>query len=705
MLHVNSDVLFLIIDNVDDGGALFSLLTVSKHVFQRACWALYRDPGFILRQKGYESRKTSTVAFVRLMLAISPAGDSSTSMLRLAFDVSRADGPPMLDYLSLIRVVRWKDVLTKCFAHVPRDLKDLVEWNCLVDGVPDDFPSLGVDCLTRAICLHQLGNIVELEIQPAGIVEYLHRAPQARCLRRIFIVQSHQQRAVYLLAICLVKAIQYHHGRDQIYDCQVTQHYTTYHSDSRYELHSKLELLLPPPGSLKNLPKVLEAPEALPKVLEAPISVADRTLAKLETLIVHARGKYEWGRICSQYPSVPSGRILQRFRSLTKLSVEIAQGLIEEADLFEWAAQEARDRVANKQVPPMMRVGNLTLHIKALDLCGARRVVKDALVGFRRSLIFLRVHFEPQRQALGDNDDEDCSDDESDSGGEDDPSAPRCLVQDKALTLPQLKHIFFLSNNPRLFDARLLQISHNLTDLTIRLGGPKSASFQSQSWPPLHFTKLASLTLADAAVRSFDPESFANMPSLKDLSVSEASKDSSQEVAPWMERWTWDWHMPSLTHLYVRCAKGQWFSLGVLRGCPKLAHLLLETTRKYSLDVSSILQKSQDSFKAVESFQLLGHCEVTFGNVQHLLQHSLPCVKKLELAAADVHTAARVVASTCGHPTLKHVLFPKLVLTPGQLEEMRLVQNRGDSKRDLKKENEFIEYFFNFVSYRLSTTQ
>ncbi|KAF9975795.1 hypothetical protein BGZ73_000386 [Actinomortierella ambigua] len=644
MSQVINDVLILIIDNVIDGG-----------------------------QKEYESRVRSTQAFARLVLSISPANDDGTNILREAFKVTPSAIPPMADYLSLIRVVRWTGVLRTCFAHMRNTMKVL---RCLYPYSQDFtyyLESLGEDCLTRAICLHRLSNVVELEIQPTGIVEFLHKASEISSLKRIFIINdfSDQRKAVYLLAICLVKAIQYHHGSEQVQDCRIYRRLMTTHSESRFDLHSELELLLPLPKGLKNLP-----------TKDSPIQIADRSLAKLETLAIHARDKPEWKKICLSYPNRSPGYIFQRCRSLTKLSLEIVPELLDDPDLFAWAVQEAHDRAADRPVPPMVTLENLTLYVKALDVRDARKLIKDASIGFRRSLRWLHVSFESNNKAHGvsddtdhDHDNGDDSDNDGDEGGGDvegSPPVEHRFVQDRIRTLPRLTRFFFIANKPSLFDPRLLQFSRNLVNLTVRLNCPDGTSYLPRSWPPLELPKLTSLALAGVATRAFDPTSLMSMPCLKSLSLAETSTDSSSGEVLWMERWTWDWYLPNLTFLDVRCAKEGWFSLRILRGCPKLEQLVVETVAKSLLPVRSDLGEESDCFKTVEELHLEGQCELFVSDLQYLLQQVFPCLRKLELPVNDEVMVRQVIAGTQNHPTLRHVLFPKFDKFEKYLREMGL---------------------------------
>ncbi|KAF9971205.1 hypothetical protein BGZ73_005903 [Actinomortierella ambigua] len=119
MASTNLDVIAYIIDNVEDSGTLFSLLTVSKDVFRYTCRILYRDPSRVFCSRPPSgSTESKMVSLIRLLLDISPAADDDTNTLREAFGLKRkqkqeAMSPPttMLDYLSYIQHIRWRDTL------------------------------------------------------------------------------------------------------------------------------------------------------------------------------------------------------------------------------------------------------------------------------------------------------------------------------------------------------------------------------------------------------------------------------------------------------------------------------------------------------------------------------------------------------------------------------------------------------------------
>ncbi|KAG0249645.1 hypothetical protein DFQ27_009885, partial [Actinomortierella ambigua] len=161
MTRLNIDILTLVIDNVDDPGTLFSLLTVSKQVFRYVCRTLYRDPGYFVRKMRCEKR--AVYRFVRVPLAFTPTADDNMKALQQTFDVEQATAPPMLDYLSFIRVVRWDDMMLTCLRQAFEVNRKRPHCRQIV------YYAHLTDTLIMAISGHQLVNITEIEIESTAI--------------------------------------------------------------------------------------------------------------------------------------------------------------------------------------------------------------------------------------------------------------------------------------------------------------------------------------------------------------------------------------------------------------------------------------------------------------------------------------------------------------------------------------------------------
>ncbi|KAF9164698.1 hypothetical protein DFQ26_001144 [Actinomortierella ambigua] len=655
MLQLNIDVLALIIDKIDD-------------VFSLASRTLYRDPGFILCRK-YRSHEWSTHAFVRLVLTISPAQDDNTNILRQIFNVTIASDPPTFNYLSLIRVIRWETLFKLCFNSVRDALGDLKYYRQQQPMSPfDDRLLRATECLTRAICFHQLSNIVELEIQSVGAAEYVERASELSRLRRIVFAHDGKVATVqyiYTIAIRLVRAIQRHHSHAILQDCWIS--HAIGELGKLTPQHIELDSLLPPPEALKGLK--IESPRPM-----------DRYLVRLNQLQYDSNEHYHWRKISRNYINPPAGRILQCCRGLTELVLRIAQDCIRDADVFAWAAQEARDRDAGRLLAPAVPLEDLNLSVATLDIRGVRKLFSDAMVGFADSLRFLELLCEPigtRNNQDGDGDGDD--DDDGDAKKPTTTLASLPSIGDGTRMLPQLEQFSFSALDAGLFDPSLLQISPNLTSLDVRLNYSDYPSPLCQNWSVLQLTKLTCLQLTGVSVQLFDPASFASMPCLEALTLAQIHPHPNSVT--WMERWTWDWPMPSLHQLSIRLADEGWFSLKVLRMYPKLNYFHFSSSCEMSetmlrIKAQTILDDNNNnsSFRTVQMLYLHVGAELTIDDLQYLLQHAFPCLKILDLTTTVQSTTPQLIMATKNHPTLRYIILSGTIPFEEELVDIGLVK-------------------------------
>ncbi|KAG0245031.1 hypothetical protein BGW41_004288 [Actinomortierella wolfii] len=640
------DVLALIISNVADVATLFSLLTVNKYVFQQACKTLYRDPVFSLRHTKYQSKERICIAFVKLILQLSPADDDDILLVRQIFKVKPTKHPPMLDYLSFVRVVRWEEVMDYCCRSNWYEFQKKKPW-CRIPGVPNDCVVFITKTLTKAICHHQLHNIVEIEIAASAIEDYIEFSDKLSRVKRIFIAIDEESfvERVYSDTVRLVKAIQQHHGRELLQECHVSD--MTLHPPTVLTLQRiELESLLPFPASLKGLH------------LE-PLRLMDRYLSNLDTLDISAISYHEWRVISDHYHDVPLGRILQCCRKLIALSIEITEGLVEDAHVFAWAAQEVRDRAEGKLVVPAVPLKRLQLSVSSLDAGGILTVIKDALHGFARSLRTLEVDLDP---LVGS-----CRDDIEDS------SMTTYVASDDPLELPLLEKLIFNSTDPSLFDPNLLQTCPNLECLEVTLESANDASCQSWTWPLSVFPNLTSLVLDGVSANSFDPAALSSMPCLEYFSLEQHPEDPSPEVLSRMKRWTWDWHLPRLRTLSVHSAIEEWFSLKILRTCPALQRLSLASTRKFQLKVQCVLDDPQhDRFENVTELKIKNSWDIEPTDLTYFLQHVLPGVKRFYVDSFESCTGRQLLEATRNHPNLRQVYAPSNLVSTDEYENIGL---------------------------------
>ncbi|KAF9970119.1 hypothetical protein BGZ75_002441, partial [Mortierella antarctica] len=158
MPNLPFDCISHVINQIDNRHDLFTLLTVSRGVFQVAARRLYRDPLHRDWPRGYDPRLGK---LVRLLLSLSPANDNKSNRLRQAVGLVDATTPipttTMHNYLSFLRVVHWSDQLHK--DDFSNDMTGT--WRS------EDFLST----LTWAFVGHRLEDVVELDVFEIHIMD------------------------------------------------------------------------------------------------------------------------------------------------------------------------------------------------------------------------------------------------------------------------------------------------------------------------------------------------------------------------------------------------------------------------------------------------------------------------------------------------------------------------------------------------------
>ncbi|KAF9975800.1 hypothetical protein BGZ73_000391 [Actinomortierella ambigua] len=387
-------------------------------------------------------------------------------------------------------------------------------------------------CLTRPICFYHLENLVELEVQYVAIEEYIQMASRLSRLKKLFVSNNRLDvEDAYLQAMCLVKAIQLHHGKDTLQECHVWNDIWDEPPISKW-LHLKLELL-----------SLLPIPEALKDLNIEPLRPMDRYLATLHQMYVTSPQDGFLALAASHYPDLQARHILQRCRSLASLTIDDAASLGQDGDILAWAAQEALDRATGRPVPPAVPLVDLTLGTCALDVRVARRLIKGALVGFKGSLTSLDIEFSPRWSSLERSD---TADSAMFSGWP---------VGNENQVSSQTQEAYFPGIEPDPFDVRLLEACPKLTNLIIILYACLEGSSSTyRQWPRLRLPSLESMMLEGLATVLFDPMSLTSMSRLNYLSLRLYSSNTFPDPTSWLKRWTWDWHLPTLTTLSIDCA-------------------------------------------------------------------------------------------------------------------------------------------------------
>ncbi|KAF9154348.1 hypothetical protein DFQ26_000257 [Actinomortierella ambigua] len=635
MTRLNIDILTLVVDNVDDPGTLFSLLTVSKQVLRYVCRALYRDPGYFLRKM--DRRHEASDRFVRMTLTFSTTTDDMIKDLQQAFDVKQATTPPMFDYFSFIRVVRYL-----------------------------------MDTLITTVGGHRLGNITEIEIESTAIGCFISGVTELARLERIKIIPDSfwmRTEDLYTLAIKLVKAIYHHHGQGTQRECQIVESSSFIPSDETFLLILELGSLLPPLPALKTLS------------IE-PSRPLDRYLATLKKLSIFDSFTRQWPRL-SQHYDCDLIHILQCCRELTDLEIEY--GLEpRHANLFAWAAQEERDRAAGKRMLPAVPLESLRLSTGRMKDFDAMKIVRDALFAFARSLCLLKVDL-VKEGADGDDDDDgdgDDDDDGDDDGDDDNWSFFAGLADsDSSPALPNLTEIHIQVRNPYLFDPRLLLGSPKLDMLWLKLLGHCHSFNRVHSWPLASHPYLTCLNLEGVPTNAFDPRALANMPYLEELTLKQALEDPTPERSLRMERWTWDWHLPELKELHILCAMEGWFSVKILQTCRRLWNLTLESTCKPMLEIGAVLGDCCPLYDAeVQTLRIGKNWDITPTDLALLFNRAVYKIEHAELPKFDSCTLSQVVEATRDYSDPSRFEFHSSVFDKHELNEAGLVKYSRDRR-------------------------
>ncbi|KAG0252626.1 hypothetical protein DFQ27_007940 [Actinomortierella ambigua] len=666
---IDIDVIALIIDNVDDRGTLFSLLTVSKEVFRYTCRALYRDPfRFIYPYDLSDNARKSSLSLVQLLLALSPAADDDSNLVRRALGVPpklkfESTIPPttMVDYLSFIQCVRWDTVADHLIASLENTV--LQDWQP-PPGSSQDDESFALSTVTWCLCGHQLGRIRELEVEHDAIERYIAAASQLSRLRTLAVAPFYgvQRDDHSIPVVRLVEALQLHHGKDLLRDCHLSwEDVPDSMSKNTFQWKVDIHRLLP-----LILPRDLK--------LALPLRPTDSYLSRLESMVTTSTVYHRWHDIIQEYSDMTVGQVLQRCRALTSLGLDFALGRIDDPSVLAWAVDEACERAAGRLRAPAVPLANLKIFLHWFTPSFAHRVLMDGLRGFGPTLQCLS--FELLTLNLNELLD-----------GPDYQLPRMSIPKDGSVMMEQLGTIYFKSVDPRLFDPNLLNFCPYLRNLDVSLRYYPNSYVPS--WSVVHLPSLAYLKLDGLAVQLFDPASLHGMPNLEEMMLSihaeEASSPASGER--WTDRWTWDWNLPELKSLIVENTSTELtFSLMVLRGCPKLEELIVEfpdypEIPPHRLDVLSVLTRpEQDVFPNLATLGLSGEHLIQPEDLKILMGSTLPGLKRFNVGTVAPYTTQQLLECTRHHPSLTSVNISNMALDKNEQHELGLVALKDSSK-------------------------
>ncbi|KAF9151122.1 hypothetical protein DFQ26_001356, partial [Actinomortierella ambigua] len=399
-------------------------------------------------------------------------------------------------------------------------------------------------------------------------------------------------------------------------------------------------------------------------LIESPRPL-DRYLSQLEELHIESTFTEQWLQISRHYTDLPPWRILQCCRELTYLKID-CDVLTDDTNLLAWAAQEARDREDGERMPPAVPVVDFLLRAGKFDPVNALMIVRDALDGFSESLHSVLVRLSrPSKSSLdyGDSDDKEGS--------------PLLRVENnELLEMPGLTQLHWTAPELEYFDPRLLLICPRLETLTLEVGDAIPAGRPVQLLSLAPYVRLTHLCLKGACVNAFDPCELANMVDLEELVLEQVPENSTPDRSLRMRRWTWDWDLPQLLQLQVRCAIEGWFSLKILPTCPRLVILSIDSTCRQLLEVPSELDDFwRYNFRGISEFTISGAWDITPTDLDYLLHGVFTGLRRIWLYKFRSCTALQVLQATRDHPALEEAYLPEDFLSLEERKDIGLCED------------------------------
>ncbi|KAG0232138.1 hypothetical protein BGW42_008354 [Actinomortierella wolfii] len=593
----------------------------------------------------------------------------------------------MLDYLSLVKVIRWRFRL----AYDEPLISEL------------KFPENDLyRQLTWAFVGHRLGEVEELEIDVEDQERYLSNVAKMTRLRKVWIYRdkSTSYKDMYDFAKAMIKAIQLHHGPGQLSECHTIPDPIDLGSDEYNDNHSSREIdlsgasrvlsLLPPPRYYLTLPRPDGSTVSLNHLFDPYVATVEEIFS-LDTENL----SFMWKAMMKMYPGHSHAQILQRFRGLTILFISPKTANGDDENLLAWAACEAehcyRQPGSHQPLVPLRCLqvkyeDNPYLFTKSPTAMATPKwkIHEDGLLGFSSTLRSLNVTY-PQ----------------SDNG-----------TIDRLFSIPRPLHkLRFLSLSGLAVDRSVWEKAPNIQHLQIDISIPLSRdsitipsyskdiqNTGTSSFPSLlidsgsitstteeqpqrqlleiwfHCPLLTDLALSDGALLLLDPKCHSS-PNLKKPSIFAQPKTlggkyshQAQEVPRVIHpaRLTWDWSFPVLRQLSLY-GNLHWigFSLAILRSCPTLRWIDLfhvDENHRFLLRVKRILDvplnKDNNQMLPFTHINLLsivlrGNWNIEVDELACLLQ-VLPGLKKIEFAPSCFNIgfgSKELVEVTKSHPS------------------------------------------------------
>ncbi|KAG0231378.1 hypothetical protein BGW42_000274 [Actinomortierella wolfii] len=516
----------------------------------------------------------------------------------------------MLNYLSLVKVIRWgrrwyyEDWLNKKIENRTKELYMLLTW---------------------AFVGHRLDEIEEVEIDVEDQERYLNNAAKMKRLRRIriHIGGNNNSKDMYDFAEAMIKAIQLHHGPDQLRECRLIPNplvwdIETEHPDEADYIEGYLSnpdddddtldetdlnrarriLSLLPPKKYLALP----APDGSTLSLNQPYDPYAATIKKMWSKGCR-RGVPIWKAMMKAYPGHSQTQILQRFRSMISLSIYPKTAYSNEENLLAWAVCEAerRHQPGSSQLMPLVPLERLeVVYDDSSDFRAPQprsgtpkwKILQDGLFGFSGTLTSLKVVYPQSVDGMVDQV----------------LTIPRPLYKLKSMELyglavdrsvweqvPNIEELWISFGDMPTTTSYLTpndsQEGHDSTTTTVTIE-QQPQSQMPEIW--FHCPKLTKLSLWGRPSYLLDPDCLHHSPNLQALGLwrkgviihkyianDGADAREVREVLRVLHpsRWTWDWSLPVLSSIVVEGDLREYrFSFTILRSCPTLRKLVLDHT-------------------------------------------------------------------------------------------------------------------------------
>ncbi|KAG0248874.1 hypothetical protein DFQ27_000547 [Actinomortierella ambigua] len=706
MPNLPFDCIARTIEWVDGRQDLFNLLTVNRDIFAIAARRLYHEP-----------IKTSAATFdwsiqkmLLLLLSLSPADDECLTYIRTTNGLPVAgtplNPPPMLNYLSLVKVVRWK-------GRVLGDSHVMDMLDCCDDRLRTS--------LTWALVGHRLDEIEELEIDVADGERYLANAAKMNNLRMIWtrFGNDHDYKDMHNFSEAMIKAIQLNHGPNLLRECHMIPNPLVWGPDTGvygHEVHDldDYELRdidirgaqralshLPPPRHPLTLPRSDGSTVTLDQTFD-PYVATIREMANLPEEDMNL----VWGAMFKAYPGLSQSQLLQRFRGLVSLTIHPDTANGDDENILAWAACEAEHRYHEPcgcQHVPLISLRELVVRYdnentkstapRSRPTAAKWKILQDGLLGFSSTLDRLQVFYPRSVDGMVDQL----------------FTVPRPLLQLKSLVLremaidasvwdqmPNIEVLTIRFSFP-LFNLPTTETQDDLNGMTMPMAVDTAATNMAAVGQPslrqlpefsLHSPSLRFLYLEDRAVNLFDPNCLQHLPNLQSLEMSSFSlarkriidggidsneaQDALRKLYP--TRWTWDWSLPNLTNLKLMGDLNEFgFSFAILRSCPAINSFSLvhrDAACHFPLCVKGILDtplgnsgsnnghsSRKPSFTCLTTVSFVGDWDIERGELECLIQ-ALPGLNSIHIESghySEGFDCRELISMTKTHPALTEV--------------------------------------------------